>query len=172
MHFLGIMSDIKPIGKDEWEEVVRQHNQVYPERNLDSIRRKYQTLHRMKKPTGDPDCPEHVRLAKRVKYSIAHKADLGLGDEELEMPDGADEDGVADGGINNEDEEAEQPDSSSIGTGNVSNNNNGNATAASTNEVAASVAASVARPSNRPCNIIVPAAPVSRASCGRFGATA
>ena len=91
MNFLGIMANIKPIGPDEWQQVVDEHNQLYGEmnRSVDSLRRKFASLHRKKVPTGDPHCPEEVKLAKRVKYSIGNKADLGDAEEEMNIHDGS-----------------------------------------------------------------------------------
>ena len=39
-------------------------------RYVDSLRRKYTSIHREKVPTGDPNMPEEVRLAKKLKYMI------------------------------------------------------------------------------------------------------
>ena len=55
-----------------------QHSVLFPGRDVDSIRRKYHTLHRRGIPTGDPLCPADVKLAKKVKYDIGVKADLGV----------------------------------------------------------------------------------------------
>jgi hypothetical protein len=45
-------------------------------------------LHRKKIPTGDPFCPEDVRLAKRLKYAIGMRADIGTGEEDYNITDG------------------------------------------------------------------------------------
>ena len=66
--FLSIMQDILPIGGEEWDEVLRIHSQNWPGRDVDSLRRKYGTLHRKAMPTGDPNVPPEARLAKRVKH--------------------------------------------------------------------------------------------------------
>lgn len=84
---LDTMEDILPIGSEEWQRVVEQHNENYPSsgRDAESIRRKYATLHRKKVPTGDPMCPLEVKKAKRIKYQIGAKADLGDVEEEVEL---------------------------------------------------------------------------------------
>ena len=46
-----------------------------------SIQRKYHDLHRIKVPTGDPNCLEDVWRAKRVKYAIGDRAEVGSGEE-------------------------------------------------------------------------------------------
>ena len=64
-HMLDLLEDILPIGPDEWESVMQQHNQAYPlpGRDVYAIRRKYMTLQRKMIPTGDQtgkanqDCP-------------------------------------------------------------------------------------------------------------------
>ena len=77
MHLLQIMETVVPIGPTEWDEVLDQHSEVFPRRDVDSLRRKYTTLHRKKIATGDPNMPLEVRLAKKVKYAISDKAELG-----------------------------------------------------------------------------------------------
>ena len=55
MHMLEIMHSILPIGPMEWDLVVEAHTATYEGRDVDSIRRKYTSLHRRKIPTGDPN---------------------------------------------------------------------------------------------------------------------
>jgi hypothetical protein len=88
MHFLGVMLNIMPIGGDDWEAVLEEHSIEYPGREVDSLRRKFSQLHRKKIPTGDPRCPEEVKLAKRVKYQISSRADIGDGEEEMDLTTG------------------------------------------------------------------------------------
>ena len=61
------------------------HSETYPYRDVRSIRRKFTSLHRRNIPTGDPDCPEEVKLAKRVFYLLGQKAAVGDGEEEFEL---------------------------------------------------------------------------------------
>ena len=80
-HLLDIMERILPIGPDEWDRVVDEHDAVYPgRRSYDSIRRRFQNLHRKHAPTGSPNIPEDVRRARLIKYKIGRRADLGDGE--------------------------------------------------------------------------------------------
>ena len=87
MHLLTIMETVVLIGPNEWDEVLDQHSRLFPGRDVDSLRRKFTTLHREKIPTGDPNMPLEVRLVKKVKCAISDKAELGdgIGDFDL-MP--------------------------------------------------------------------------------------
>ena len=85
LHLFGIMLEILPIGPNEWERVVDIHSEVYPGRDKESIVRKYTALHRRKIPTGDPNMPPEIRLAKRIKYAIGDKAELADGTGEYDM---------------------------------------------------------------------------------------
>ena len=85
MNLLTVMEAVVPIGPIEWDEVLDQHSTLFPGRDVDSLRRKYTTLHRKKIPTGDPNMPPEVRLAKRVKYAISDKAELGDGGGEFDL---------------------------------------------------------------------------------------
>ena len=88
MYFLGIMADILPIGPYEWERVVTQHSIAFPGRDATSLRRKYTSLYRKQIPTGDPNCPEDVKLAKRVMRDIGERASLGQPEETFNLTDG------------------------------------------------------------------------------------
>ena len=85
MYLLSVLEEVLPIGPDEWETVVTKHAIGYPGRDVDSIRRKFESLHRKQIPTGDPNMPEEVRLAKRVKYMIGDKANIGDGEEDYQL---------------------------------------------------------------------------------------
>ena len=84
-YFLHLMEEILPIGPDEWELTVSRHAIPYSGRDVEGLRRKYNTLHRKKCPTGDPNIPWEVDLAKRIKFNIGEKACLGGGDEEYDL---------------------------------------------------------------------------------------
>ena len=85
MDMLWIIKRIKPIGSEEWQAVTDEHNEDFPGRSKESLMKKYATLYRKKIPTGDPNCPEEVKLAKQVKYLIGQKAAVGDGEEEFNL---------------------------------------------------------------------------------------
>ena len=87
MHMLRQIKDVLPIGSDQWKEVADHHAAVYPFRSKEAIQRKYNSLQRKAIPTGDPDCPEEVRLAKQVKHLIGDKACIGDAEEEFDLED-------------------------------------------------------------------------------------
>ena len=62
--FLSILEDVLPIGPDEWDEVAGRHAEDFPGRDTDALRREYNTLHRKKCPTGNPNIPFDIRAAK------------------------------------------------------------------------------------------------------------
>ena len=52
------------------------------------MRRKYATLYRKGTPTGDPNCPEEVKLAKiTIKWAIGNGAAIGDCEEEFNLED-------------------------------------------------------------------------------------
>jgi hypothetical protein len=85
LHLLHIMEKILPIGPDEWDKVLQEHSIQYPGRDVESLRRKYTNMHRKKAPTGDPNCPPAIKLAKKVKYLIGERAELGGGEDLYDM---------------------------------------------------------------------------------------
>jgi hypothetical protein len=74
---LTAIEQFLPMGPDEWERVAEWHNSEFPSTNREaqSLRRKFQSLYNIRIPTGDPECPAHVRRAKRLRYSIEQRAD-------------------------------------------------------------------------------------------------
>jgi hypothetical protein len=83
LHFLNIAASIKPADLPGWQRVLQEHNLTYAHMNrtADSLRRKFNQLNGKKIPTGDPKCPEQVRLAKRVKLSINEGVDMDPNDD-------------------------------------------------------------------------------------------
>ena len=127
---LGVIRQHLPIGLEEWEAVLREHIETWPEsgRDTTSIRRKFNQLANKKVPTGDPRCPPQVKEAKRILYLIKQKADVEDFDsedeeeeeeddcddeeqeEEEESEDQKDEDGKQDNqGSSNDDDEDRVP---------------------------------------------------------------
>ena len=76
MYLFTVMEKVLPIGPIEWDLVLAAHIENFPGRNVESIRRKYTTTHRKKVPTGNPNMPPEVSLAKKVKYLIGEKVEL------------------------------------------------------------------------------------------------
>ena len=69
MYFLRMMEEVLPLGLVEWETVANRHNEkhaTYP-RSADSIRRQHYSLCKATPPTGDPNVPEEVVLARQIK---------------------------------------------------------------------------------------------------------
>jgi hypothetical protein len=82
------MHEHMPIGGDEWDLVLELHSQSYPDRVVESLHRKVAQLHGSKTPTGDPKCPQEVKLAKRIEYTISSRANIGDGTEEVNLATG------------------------------------------------------------------------------------
>ena len=83
---LQLIQDHLPISKSDWTEVVESLTAMgHVGRTVESVKRKFQELHRKKAPTGDPSCPPNVLWAKRIHRMIGDRADVGNGDEEYEL---------------------------------------------------------------------------------------
>ena len=105
---LEAIDDIVPIGNPDWERVWDRHNTRYPQkdRTAESLRRKFQTLVKKKMKTGDPNCPPHIRSAKRIYRKIVEATDGSDGKSNKEKDDDDDEDDRDD-----DDDEVEEGDS-------------------------------------------------------------
>lgn len=62
--FLSILDEKLPLCKEEREDLLRQHNRSFAQhaRTVNSLHRKFATLHRKKRPTGDPLIPDDVHI--------------------------------------------------------------------------------------------------------------
>ena len=78
--------EIVPVGNPEWERIWEKHNSCYPnqDRTVESLKRKFQELVKKKMKTGDPNCPPHVRFAKRIYRKIVDATDGSTGGSDLE----------------------------------------------------------------------------------------
>ncbi|KAI0560273.1 hypothetical protein FGB62_118g018 [Gracilaria domingensis] len=87
LHFLKGIEDILPIGPNEWDSVAVRHCRKYPEtgRSADSIRRKFNNLHRTPVPTGSPLCPPEVVKAKRVAHALWERMEISNDNEDVEL---------------------------------------------------------------------------------------
>ena len=83
MSLLHVLEVELPIGEMAWKKVAQRHAETFPHRTVQSIRRKFTSLHRKSIPTGNPQCPPEVKLAKRVHYLLGDKASIGDGEEEF-----------------------------------------------------------------------------------------
>ena len=60
----------------EWENVLEDHNDLWPGRTIDSNRKKFQKLSKAHMGTGETDCPEEITEAKRLHVEIVKKAEF------------------------------------------------------------------------------------------------
>jgi hypothetical protein len=114
------VEEIVPISHTEWDRVRDQHSEFFSEQNrtTESLRRKFQWMVKMKIPTGDPNMPRHIRVAKRANYAIVKAtngstgsppaSDLADDDEEEEEDEeeGAEGDTLLDDDSNEDDGDA------------------------------------------------------------------
>ena len=98
----NIVEEIVPISHTDWDRVRDQHNESYREQNwtTESLMRKFQWMAKLKMPTGDPNMPRHIRVARRVNYAIVKATDGSMGlpvCDNDDDDDEEDEDEVAEG---------------------------------------------------------------------------
>ncbi|OWY90634.1 hypothetical protein PHMEG_00041157 [Phytophthora megakarya] len=86
---LDIILKVRPLGKDEWERLAVTFNanrpRGAPERDVDSLRRKFKVLYSTRKPTGVADMPPHIRKAKEAKRAIDEKVNVIELDDEADV---------------------------------------------------------------------------------------
>ena len=82
-NFVGHIKDILPIDQDDWSKVKIRHDLGFRgfNRMVDSFERKFRMLDWINFPTGDPEMPVEVCIAKRTFHKIGKKADIGDGTE-------------------------------------------------------------------------------------------
>ncbi|KAG1711903.1 hypothetical protein DVH05_009144 [Phytophthora capsici] len=86
---LDLVEEFLPLGKDEWERLAGFYNVTrtrgWPEREYESLRRKFKVLYSTRKPTGVSEMPPHIKRAKERKDAVDDKANVVV------MDDGADD---------------------------------------------------------------------------------
>eukprot|EP00536_Pseudo-nitzschia_multiseries_P011901 jgi/Psemu1/30446/gm1.30446_g len=87
---LHTLKGILPVGPKEWAQVAQIHKDNFPDtdRSVQDLHRKYGDLYPKKAPTGNPNCPKEVKLAKRVKWLIKGNKGVGDGHESYKMETG------------------------------------------------------------------------------------
>jgi hypothetical protein len=89
---LDLLAEHLPLSAIEWKRVVEEHKVNFPaeDRSLESIKRKFQDLYRVKAPSGAPDIPPEVYRAKEIQKARderTHASDCEGADElEIEEP--------------------------------------------------------------------------------------
>eukprot|EP00536_Pseudo-nitzschia_multiseries_P011412 jgi/Psemu1/28830/gm1.28830_g len=75
---------------DEWNAVALIHKDNFPDgdRSAGNLARKYTALYCETIPTGNPNCPEEVRLVKQIKKLIGDRARVGDCDDEYDLEEG------------------------------------------------------------------------------------
>jgi hypothetical protein len=104
-HLNEAILDVIPLDPKEWECVAEAHHNNYPHFNhcSNSLKRKFKEMYSQTVPTGEPECPEHLRTAKRQHRRILEcsnadnlkgpEVDLGI-EEEYQGNDEGGQEGV------------------------------------------------------------------------------
>ncbi|KAE8985489.1 hypothetical protein PR001_g22875 [Phytophthora rubi] len=86
---LSLIEQALPLGKDEWERLAASFNanrtRGAPERDFESLRRKFKVLYSTQKPTGVQTMPPNIKRAKEIKIVIDEEANV------IELDDEADD---------------------------------------------------------------------------------
>ena len=78
-----LVGHVLPICSMEWEKVLEDHNELWPSRTIDSIRKKFQKLSKTNMGTGETDCPEEITEAKRIHMEIVKRAEVDPCEDEF-----------------------------------------------------------------------------------------
>ncbi|KAE9022313.1 hypothetical protein PR002_g12010 [Phytophthora rubi] len=77
---LAFVEQFLPLGAAQWDEVQYAFNRNFPaewpQRDAESLRRKFFALKNTRKPTGDATCPPEVRRAKAIYRDIEGKCSV------------------------------------------------------------------------------------------------
>lgn len=83
---IDLLEKVLLMSPDEWQyDVADKHAEKFRGRDVDSIRRKFYTLHRRAIPTGNPTCPWYVKQAKRIKHFIGEQACMAEADKKFDL---------------------------------------------------------------------------------------
>lgn len=84
---LNVLENELPLCQEEWQVVFEKHRKSFPKANrtLDSLKRKFNALARVKMPTGDPNMPADVKKAKRIRFLMTERSEIGDGEEDIDV---------------------------------------------------------------------------------------
>ncbi|KAK9490524.1 hypothetical protein V1508DRAFT_399829 [Lipomyces doorenjongii] len=86
---LDAVEQVKPAGPAKWDQVMDLYEEYCIEngrasRDVAALRRKFNQMLNLPKPTGDPTCPPDVRRAKELSRVINESLEMaGLSDDEI-----------------------------------------------------------------------------------------
>jgi hypothetical protein len=104
---LDLIEEKLPLGSQEYETLIEpEYNKaVSPDRSrsAEDLRNKFKKLRNVKKPTGDPSCPEEVKRAKRIHRKIEGR--MAVADFNQSDDDDDDEEDNESGGDEEEDDD-------------------------------------------------------------------
>jgi len=77
LEFMSIMEQIVPVSQVDWDMVEADFNFNFPERErtVAALRRFFNGCVKKKCPTGDPNIPKWVKMAKQINEAIISKSD-------------------------------------------------------------------------------------------------
>ena len=85
---LKVIEQILPIDVEAWNEVHDVFNSKHSPHGVEGLKRKFNKLANKPVPTGNPNMPEDVRLAKSIKSKLFHHSGvMNLSEEEEEEED-------------------------------------------------------------------------------------
>ena len=92
-NFLTIMEMHLPLSRNDWQIVAEEHAERYANKNrsFDSIKKKYNKLVQEGPSTGDPNCPDYIRRAKRLHFQIYKKSEMQTGSDSETKTDNNDD---------------------------------------------------------------------------------
>jgi hypothetical protein len=78
---LDNIKNVMPIAGTEWDTMASIHNEEYPQhaRTAESLHWKFQEVVQKTHPTGDPNCPPHVRRANLINRQLVQMIDGLIG---------------------------------------------------------------------------------------------
>ncbi|KAG9409262.1 hypothetical protein AC1031_019513 [Aphanomyces cochlioides] len=92
---MNTITQIQSIGSDDWQAVSEQHfRETGMQRTPESLKKKFKAVRDQTGPTGDPNCPKYVVLAKIAQDAILERVQLD--NENDAMPSDEDEPDEAD----------------------------------------------------------------------------
>ena len=84
LHLMQMIEDTLPINPDDWLVVQSNHTKAYPGRTIPALQRVFNDLARVTEPTGDPNIPPAVKMAKILRHRLREKTDGTMGSPDAE----------------------------------------------------------------------------------------
>ena len=86
LDLMTTLKNVVPVSSSDWERVKKIHSGTWPDRSVESLRKRFQRLLKTNPPSGSTELPRELHIALEVRDMVVRKSNIA-GDHEDDNPD-------------------------------------------------------------------------------------